>query len=163
MKFLAIDSDKCNGCRLCELACSLRAAGTMQPARSRISVLKWEERLLNLPFTCFQCERALCAEVCPVNAIARDGATGALVVSKERCLGCGMCTQACPFGTIALDRPLGQASKCDLCGGEPRCVTICPTGAITYAPGGRTGLDRRRAGAGKLASLLQLVEGGGPQ
>ena len=27
--------------------------------------------------------------------------------------------------------------KCDLCGGEPRCVPFCPTGALQYLPADR--------------------------
>jgi Fe-S-cluster-containing hydrogenase component 2 len=43
----------------------------------------------------------------------------------------------------------GKVQKCDLCGGDPACVTACPTGAITYVDADWTGLDKMRQWAGK--------------
>ena len=43
----------------------------------------------------------------------------------------------------------GKVIKCDLCGGDPKCVTACPTQAITYIDAGATGLDRMREWAEK--------------
>ena len=40
-RVLAVDPQKCNGCKLCEIACSLFHDGEVDPARSRIHVLKW--------------------------------------------------------------------------------------------------------------------------
>ena len=39
---------------------------------------------------------------------------------------------ACPFGNIHFDDERGAAIKCELCGGNPRCVEYCPTGALSY-------------------------------
>jgi len=82
--------------------------------------------------TCLQCETALCLEVCPVNAITRDPKTSAVVVDREICLGCGMCVSACPFGYMHMDDALGKATKCDLCGGTPKCVQMCMAGALHF-------------------------------
>jgi Fe-S-cluster-containing dehydrogenase component len=82
--------------------------------------------------TCLQCETALCMEVCPVNAIKRDPETSAVVVDKETCLGCGMCVTACPFGYMQLDDSLQKATKCDLCGGNPKCVQMCMAKALHF-------------------------------
>ena len=49
-------------------------------------------------------------------------------------MGCKVCTIACPFGTVNYNSDTGKVVKCDLCGGDPRCVPFCPTGAIV-APG----------------------------
>ena len=48
---------------------------------------------------------------------------------------------ACPFGTINYMADVGKVQKCDLCGGDPKCVSACPTAAITY-------VDAERAGDG---------------
>lgn len=77
--------------------------------------------------------------VCPVNAIGVDEATGAKVVSDELCIGCGLCTIACPFGTVFALPHTGQATKCHLCGGQPACVVVCPTRAIEFAEVERSG------------------------
>jgi Fe-S-cluster-containing hydrogenase component 2 len=44
---------------------------------------------------------------------------------------------------------VGKVQKCDLCGGDPKCVSACPTAAITYVDADWTGLDRMRAWAAK--------------
>ena len=69
---------------------------------------------------------------CPVNAITVDPASGAKVVLDKLCIGCHLCTIACPFGTVYTLPKTGKAGKCDLCGGAPACETACPTGAIEY-------------------------------
>jgi len=41
-KVLMIDYEKCTGCRLCELVCSVMHDGVSNPARSRIKVMRRE-------------------------------------------------------------------------------------------------------------------------
>ena len=69
---------------------------------------------------------------CPVNAIAINPATGAKVVVERTCVGCALCTIACPFGTIFYNPDTKKAFKCNLCEGDPACAKACPTGAIVY-------------------------------
>jgi Fe-S-cluster-containing hydrogenase component 2 len=76
---------------------------------------------------------------CPVNAIAIDPTTGAKVVLGDVCVGCHLCTIACPFGTVFTLPGTDKASKCNLCGGQPACATACPTGAIEWAEGNGQG------------------------
>ena len=91
---------------------------------------------------CLQCEMACSYEH-----------TGAINPSKSRIkvfnFGCKVCTIACPFGTVNYMADVGKVQKCDLCGGDPKCVTACPTAAITYVDADWTGLDRMRAWAAK--------------
>ena len=81
---------------------------------------------------------------CPVDAIKIDLTTGAKVVLDDVCVGCKVCTIACPFGTINYVQDTGKVQKCDLCGGDPACASACPTGAITYVDADWTGLERMR-------------------
>ena len=39
MKIIAVNPDKCTGCRLCELACSLKNTGEFNPARQRMATM----------------------------------------------------------------------------------------------------------------------------
>ena len=47
------------------------------------------------PYTCTQCAEAWCMVACPVKAITVS-AVGAKVVLDEVCVGCKLCTIACP-------------------------------------------------------------------
>ena len=40
---------------------------------------------------------------------------------------------ACPFAGLAFSREDGIVVNCDLCGGEPECVAVCPAGALELA------------------------------
>ncbi|MFC2008899.1 4Fe-4S dicluster domain-containing protein [Chloroflexota bacterium] len=131
MKVLTVDPDKCTGCRLCELACSLKHTGQFNPARARLKVVGFDE-IFSVPVTCFQCEKPYCAEACPTGAITREASSGVVSVSEEKCVGCKMCIQACPFGAIVFSSEDGVPFKCELCGGEPECVLFCPTGALEF-------------------------------
>ena len=86
---------------------------------------------------------------CPVDAIRIDAATGAKVVFEGTCVGCKVCTIACPFGTVNYVADTGKVQKCDLCGGQPACAEACPTGAITYVESDWTGLGKMRQWAEK--------------
>ena len=91
-------------------------------------------------------------KACPVDAISVDTLTGAKVVSDALCVGCKVCTIACPFGTINYNQTTGKVLKCDLCGGDPECAKACPTSAITYIDADWTGLERMRDWASKTDS-----------
>ena len=131
-KMLAIEPGLCTGCVQCELACAWVQTGTFQPSRSLIRVSVFDEQASYAPYTCVQCDEAWCMNACPVNAITIDADTGAKVVIDELCIGCHLCTVACPFGTVFTLPDSDKASKCNLCGGDPACARSCPTGAITY-------------------------------
>lgn len=149
-KILQMDYEKCTGCKSCELACSLKHAGECNPLRSRIYNFVFLEEGFNISITCLQCDEPFCAEVCPANAIVRKENTGAVVVIRERCVGCKICTLACPFGNIAYYSLESKVAKCELCDGEPECVAFCTTGALEYAEVDRLTFARKRALAEKL-------------
>jgi len=128
---LEINAEKCTGCHICENFCSFHHEGAVWLARSRIAIVAQSDEGPFIPNVCRQCEDAPCAAACPVEAITLDERTNAWVVDAEECIGCAACVEACPYGAIFLDEELGVALKCDLCGGEPECAAMCPSGAIT--------------------------------
>ncbi|MBU0640977.1 MAG: 4Fe-4S dicluster domain-containing protein [Planctomycetes bacterium] len=130
-KILTITPSRCTACRTCELACVFKHATAGRLGIARIRAFMFGEGL-NQIVTCFQCDEAACVKVCPVQALTRNDVTGAIEVSEERCIGCGLCAIACPFGHMEHDGQGGVAVKCDLCGGEPACAAFCPTKTLEY-------------------------------
>jgi Fe-S-cluster-containing hydrogenase component 2 len=128
-KSLNIDPGKCTGCLQCEMACSYEHTGTFNPSRSYIKVFTFHHEGRFAPYTCTQCDEAWCMRACPVDAITVDMATGAKVIHDDKCVGCKVCTIACPFGTVNYSQATGNLS--DRCDHLRRC-----------------GLDRLRPNAG---------------
>lgn len=153
LKSLQIEPEKCTGCLQCELACSFHAEGVFNPSKSRIKVFTFHDEGRFVPYTCTQCAEAWCMHACPVEAIVLNDRTGAKEVLADVCVGCKVCTIACPFGTVNYDQSSKVAYKCDLCGGAPECAQACPTGAITYVDADHTGLARMRGHAAKAANI----------
>ena len=90
-----------------------------------------------VPKICNHCEKSVCSQVCPVGASYSTN-DGVVLVDKERCIGCGYCVQACPYGTRFINPRTHTADKCTLCyhritkGLLPACVASCPTGARIF-------------------------------
>jgi len=125
---LLVFRNKCTGCRLCELVCSLKHEGVCNPSKSRIKV---ERRTvaLAIPTVCLQCDGKFCVKVCPQNALSTDD-HGAIKVDEKLCTACGLCQYACPFDAIRMHPSRHVAMICDLCGGDPQCVKYCALGAL---------------------------------
>jgi len=156
-KVLMIDYEKCTGCRLCEQVCPVKHEGVCNPARSRITVVKWEEEGLYVPMVCQQCESAPCQVICPVLAISRNDHQGVVEVDYDKCIGCRMCIAVCPFGAMSFDILGEKVIKCDLCGGDPVCVKFCETQAIQYVDASKLSLAKQRTAAEKLSRILQTA------
>ncbi|MEA3231661.1 MAG: 4Fe-4S dicluster domain-containing protein [Thermodesulfobacteriota bacterium] len=132
MNVVFVELDRCIACLSCERACLFLQTELKKGDSPNIFVNVDMDRRRIFAGTCLQCETALCMEVCPVSALTRDPETEAVVVDKEKCLGCGMCVTACPFGYMHLDESLRKATKCDLCGGNPKCVQMCMARALHF-------------------------------
>ena len=149
---LMIDYEKCTGCRLCELVCSVMHDGVSNPARSRIKVMKWESEGIYVPVSCQQCEDAPCMNVCPVKAISRDEDTDAVMVDYNVCIGCRSCVAVCPFGAMNYNIIDRKVFKCDLCGGDPQCAKFCEVHAISYVDADRISVLKKKDAAERLTS-----------
>ena len=84
------------------------------------------------------CEQPTCAEVCPADAIKRTGDGVVQSARKPRCIACGNCVVACPFGVPELYEDRKIMMKCDMCydrtsvGKKPMCATVCPSQALFF-------------------------------
>jgi len=134
-KRLIITPDRCTACRTCELACAFRhTASQVQPAATRVTAHVIVPDVENVPLVCLQCEEAACATACPVGALQRNEATGAIEVHEDLCVGCRQCAASCPFGQARFDDSKLKPFKCDLCGGDnPSCAAFCPTRSLVWA------------------------------
>jgi formate dehydrogenase iron-sulfur subunit len=130
-RVIYMDLSRCINCRACEVACEREHAGN-----SNIFVQVIDEHYA-LPLNCRHCEDSFCTLVCPTQAIHRE-TEDAVIITPMKCIGCGLCIIACPFGAIWLDTLNKIASKCDLCihrtriGLEPACVTTCSARALSF-------------------------------
>jgi Fe-S-cluster-containing hydrogenase component 2 len=139
------------------MACSLENEGIVNPSRSRIRVFTFHHEGRFVPYTCTQCSEAWCLQACPVDAIVLNAATGAKQIQDSLCVGCKVCTIACPFGTVNYHTGSGKVIKCDLCGGDPACASACPTAAISYVDSEQTGYNRMQAWAEKNLAGVQAT------
>ena len=151
---LLVDPEKCTGCNLCELACSIKNEGRCSPTASRIHITKWMRSGVYVPMVCQQCETPICQMVCSMDCITRDDKTGALHIDQDKCIGCRLCVVFCPFGGIGIDTKR-RVVKCELCEGDPVCVKFCRPEALQYVPITRVNLMKQRAAAEKLSGLVK--------
>jgi Fe-S-cluster-containing dehydrogenase component len=91
-----------------------------------------------VPVVCMHCEQPTCAEVCPADAIKRTPDGIVQSARKPRCIACGNCVVACPFGVPELYEDRQIMMKCDMCydrssvGKKPMCATVCPSQALFF-------------------------------
>ncbi|MEN8007344.1 MAG: 4Fe-4S dicluster domain-containing protein [Candidatus Krumholzibacteriota bacterium] len=137
-----VDVNKCTGCHACAMACGI--ANDLPATQPWREVRTFNElhvpgvELMHLSLACNHCADAPCMEQCPALAYHRDEQTGAVLINSDACLGCRYCAWACPYGAPRFDESRGVMTKCNFCvdkqheGGQPACVTSCPTGALTW-------------------------------
>ncbi len=123
-KYIEWNAEFCTGCRLCEVACSMRFGNGCSPSKSAIRL---EEETIRV---CRQCSEPVCKKVCKFNAVEIE-------IDPGKCSGCGLCVSMCPYKSIFQSERKTIPYKCNLCGGQPECVSICPNGALSLARKGR--------------------------
>src|SRR6056297_3966585 len=153
IKAIAVDFDKCTGCRTCETACSEFnnkvkvngewVKGLGNPFYSNINVHHFNPDV-DIPSTCAICPDAPCIDACPVapdlttgrKALYRDSDNMTIKNDTERCVGCGQCAEACENLRGGIIHPNPETNKpermCTLCNGDPQCVKYCPFDALAY-------------------------------
>jgi len=124
VKNLKFHSEKCNGCKECEKACSqVHFKSDEGGDKSAIRILKDKNGKYKM-HVCDQ--RGLCLDMCPVGALTRNK-KGTVILNKEVCIGCQACVGFCPIGAMRKSDARIEPFKCIACGA---CVRACPTGAL---------------------------------
>ena len=165
---LVIDLDTCVGCHACAVGCKEWNAGGIAGPLTDIDPYGkepsgvWFNRVhsyeleatsacgsgsaqpaqtLHFPRSCLHCATPACVTVCPTGASYKRGEDGIVLVDEDKCIGCGLCAWACPYGAREMSPVDGVMKKCTLCVDriynenlpeserEPACVQVCPTKA----------------------------------
>jgi len=147
---MVIDLDCCTGCQTCMVACmcenNIPYAGKEDLEKGRrtawLTYVKRDEgefpyvKRTFIPLACQHCNNSPCTKVCPVRATYKT-AEGITMQNPNRCIGCRLCMNACPYGTRKFNwfearirfiepldkainpdvplRPLGVVEKCIFC------------------------------------------------
>jgi len=111
---MVIDLQKCVGCGACAIAC--KTENNTQD-RSKGQTYNWADFLIKTegkfpdtkytprPVLCNHCADAPCVKVCPVTPKAmHKHENGMTIHNMERCIGCRMCQQNCPYSAEDLDK-----------------------------------------------------------
>lgn len=141
--FLSVNTDKCTGCRTCELVCSMTHVRECNPQKSRIHVKRMKMEGVMIPVYCRQCVKPQCAKNCPVKAIKYNEKDGIVRVNYDLCIGCKNCIHDCPFGAMTWETNANKVIKCDLCSGKPQCVRYCMDGALVFNQFNNAGREKR--------------------
>lgn len=161
------DQGRCTGCQTCAVACKSHHGLPPGPVKY-LRIYQYEKgpfpdvRLHVQWIPCYHCEEPSCLGVCPNEAIYKETHYGAVLIDKERCDGCRLCYEACPYGAPMFDgdKPGSKAEKCTMCidrldrGERPICVLACPMRALDFGP-----MEELRRAYGERMDLEDLPDG----
>lgn len=170
-KIIDIDLDKCLGCRTCLMECAIEHSKSkdlfsaiqekpIPQYRMSIEFINGS----NIPWQCRHCDNAPCKVACPTAAISRKNDESPVVIKKNKCIGCKMCIQVCPFGVLKKNKSDNTVIKCDFCierleeGKKPACVNGCPTNALKLITLEELSNKKKEAGTQRLLTLFQQGE-----
>jgi Fe-S-cluster-containing dehydrogenase component len=132
-----IDPHRCIGCQACVLACT-ECETHRGESMIHLEYVDRADSVQTVPVVCMHCDQPTCAEVCPADAIKRTGDGVVQSARKPRCIACGNCVIACPFGVPEVYEDRQLMMKCDMCydrtsvGKKPMCATVCPSQALFF-------------------------------
>ena len=140
---LVIDLDICVGCHACAVNCKeWNSGGHSAPMTdwntysgtesqdgddvgawgvwfNRVHTYEVNEdahsRTVHFPRSCLHCEEPACVTVCPTGASYKREEDGIVLVNPDTCIGCKLCSWACPYGAREYDQTDGVMKKCTLC------------------------------------------------
>jgi Fe-S-cluster-containing dehydrogenase component len=150
---MVIDVAKCCGCYNCFLACKDEHCGQEYPGYAApqpmtgqfwMNIIEKERgqypkvKLAYIPVPCRHCQDAPCVKSAKDGAVYRRS-DGIVIIDPEKAKGQPQIAASCPYGVIFWNGEKDLPQKCTLCAHlldagwkEPRCVEMCPTGALAF-------------------------------
>lgn len=195
---LVIDLDTCVGCQGCVTNCKEWNTGghmgpltDLDPYGPRVDGVWFNRvhsfeinpgpegdpetaRTVHFPRSCLHCAQPDCVTVCPTGASYKRAEDGIVLVDQDRCIGCKLCSWACPYGAREYDPDAGIMKKCTLCVDriynetlpeaerQPACVLTCPSRARHFGDLGDPGSEVSRLVAERGGQALLAELGYGP-
>ncbi len=188
---LVIDLDICVGCHACATNCKeWNTSGHSAPLTdydpygadptgvwfNRVHSFEvlgedGDNRTVHFPKSCLHCDDAPCVTVCPTGASYKRDEDGIVLVNADTCIGCKLCSWACPYGAREYDQDQGVMKKCTLCIDKiynenldeesrvPACVATCPAGARHFGDLGDPDSDVSRLVAARGGYDLMPEQG----
>ena len=157
---LVIDLNVCVGCHACVTSCKeWNTSGSAGPLAdfnpydkdptgtffNRVQTFEVgqypDTQTVHFPKSCLHCEDPPCVPVCPTGASYKRAEDGIVLINESICIGCKLCSWACPYGAREFDDDAGVMKKCTLCidriyneqlpeaDRQPACVMVCPVSA----------------------------------
>ena len=132
---MLIDLQRCIGCWSCNIACKQENDVPPGVWRNQLFLIGPfgeypDVKGYFLPRPCMHCEDAACVKNCPTGASYQNG-DGLVLIDPDKCIVCGYCTWACPYGARGLNPQTKLMESCTLCkhrldeGLKPFCVQHC--------------------------------------
>ena len=129
IKTIKVDIEKCIGCKSCEIACaafhSTPKYSSINPARSRIRIIRDELRNVFLPIRAGAYTKSECA------------GRQTYIIDGREYGECNFCNASCPARDLFKEPDSGLPLRCDMCEDdpdleEPMCVKWCKLDALIY-------------------------------
>ena len=150
---IVIDVSKCTGCYACFLACKDENCGEAFPGYTAgqpmtgqfwINVTEVERgtfpkvKLSHVPKLCGHCGEPGCIQMAENGAVYKRE-DGIVIIDPDKAVGQKQIVNACPRRMIFWNADKQLPQKCDMCAhfldqgfAKPRCVEMCPTGALVF-------------------------------
>lgn len=163
---MAIDSKRCMECGTCVVACRMENNCPADVRWCQVVNVGGDNpdspegtypnlKMSAFTLACQHCADPACVAVCPTGASYKRERDGIVLVDAEKCIGCQVCDEACPYEGVRTlidgepvwytDFPVGAPNapehlantmgKCTFCvhrvdeGMKPFCVECCPARA----------------------------------
>ncbi len=151
--YMIIDVEKCEDCNNCFMACKdehvdneFPPYSSAQPRHGHrwMNIMRKERGAGSLmdvayrPTLCMHCDDAPCIKAAQNNAVYKRE-DGMVIIDPVKSKGQKKIGKACPYNAVDWNEEKDIPQKCSFCAHlldegwkEPRCVTACPTGALSF-------------------------------
>ncbi|MDR1088516.1 MAG: 4Fe-4S dicluster domain-containing protein [Coriobacteriales bacterium] len=157
---MVMDQRRCIGCQSCTVACrtwnELPMDIIYNPVVTEGVLGEWPNvHRTFTPLICMHCDNPPCTICCPCKASQQDE-DGIVWVESEKCMGCKVCVNSCPYGARDVNGHEGFVRKCTFCmdrvreGDQPYCVATCHQKARIFGD-----LDDPASDVSKLVNSLK--------